>query len=183
MVNAVHHRGALLVRVEGLCDSNDELGKLHDASMKISVTKRSGGGFSLTIGDQVVALDEAGLKDLMLKLTQVLLPETPSVVSSTNLTREFLSRLKVASDIGVQTLLRLGDHKDLVALLKVAEADAAALDKLHRNMTPKARTVFAEDLEYAYKGGADAAALDAAVGRLWTAAREMERKGRITFGG
>ncbi|MBM3523517.1 MAG: hypothetical protein FJX57_11220, partial [Alphaproteobacteria bacterium] len=150
---------------------------------KISVTKRPAGGFSLTLGDQVVVVDEAALKDLLLKLTQVLLPETPSVVGSTSLTREFLNRVKAANDIAVQTLLRLGDHKDLVALLKVAEADAAALDKLHRNMTPKARTVFAEDLEYTYKSGADMATLDAAVGRLWAAVREMERKGRITFGG
>ncbi len=50
-------------------------------------------------------------------------------------------------------------------------------------MTPKARTVFAEDLEYAYKGGAEVASLDAAVGRLWATVREMERKGRLNFGG
>ena len=150
--------------------------------MKISVTKGSG-GYALRLGEQTVVLDEAGLKELMLKATQVLLPETPSVVVSANLTLEFLQRLKAANDMGIQTLLRLADHKDLVALLKVAEADTAALDKLHRNMTPKARKVFAEDLDYAYKGGADANDLDAAVGRLWTAVRDMERKGRITFGG
>lgn len=183
MVNPDPDRGALLVTVEGLCDSKDGSGRPHDAFMKISVTRRPGGGYSLTLGDHVVVLDEAALKDLMLKVTQVLLPETPSVVSSANLTGEFLSRLKATDDMGVQTLLRLGDHKDLVALLKVAESDAAALDKLHRNMTPKARKVFGEDLDYAYKSGADAASLDAAVGRLWTAVREMERTGRMSFGG
>ncbi|MSO93530.1 MAG: hypothetical protein EXQ86_09060 [Rhodospirillales bacterium] len=151
--------------------------------MKIGVTKRPAGGFAVTLGDHTVALDETGVKDLLLKVTQVLLPESPSIVGSTNLTLEFLNRLKAANDIGVQTFLRLADHKDLVALLKVAASDAAALDKLHRNMTPKARKVFAEDLDYAYKSGADVDALDAAVGRLWTAVREMERTGRISFGG
>ena len=82
----------------------------------------------------------------------------------------------VSDDIGIQNLLGIAAHVDVLVLLKAAEADGELLAKLYGNMSERSRKMFEEDLEYRFKDPIPEADVVKAIGRLAEAANELEKQ-------
>jgi flagellar motor switch protein FliG len=82
----------------------------------------------------------------------------------------------VSDDIGIQKLLGIAAHVDVLVLLKAAEADGELLAKLYGNMSERSRKMFEEDLEYRFKDPIPEADVVKAIGRLAEAANELEKQ-------
>jgi flagellar motor switch protein FliG len=153
--------------------------------METSVSKIARDAYRLVLGDREAVLDGEALKNLVLQITRALLPAAPQAApaaGSPEETRAFLARLQAADDLGLQALVRLGGRDDVVALLKAAERAPPLLERFHRNMSAKARKMFAEDVDYMFRDRAPDAIVDAAVSRLKLTVEELERRGALRFG-
>lgn len=144
-------------------------------AMKISVAKAPEGRVTLAFDDTRVTLDAAETKVLLLELTRVLMP--PAAVSAPKRAAALAARLKAAKDLGIQKLLRVADHDDLLALLKFGEADDALRARIYGNMTEKSRKIYAEDLAYRFRDGVPEELLGQAADRLAAALRDIEDEG------
>lgn len=146
--------------------------------MKISVAKAAGEKIALAFDDTQVTLGAAETKILLLELTRILMPVAAGVPAPKR-AAALGARLKGAKGLGVQRLLRMADHDDLLVLLKFGEGDDALLAKIYGNMTEKARKIYAEDLAYRFREGVPEDRLGQAADRLNAIVRELEQEGAL----
>lgn len=149
--------------------------------MRIAVKKTENGDIAIAFDDKQVTLNGAETKTLLLELTKVLIPEAAMAKSAEKRAEDLVGKIKSANDIGIQKLLRMAEHDDLLVLLKHGEADPALTSKIYGNMTEKSRKIFAEDLAYQFKEAVSDEALGKAVGRIAVTARELEDEGSLTY--
>lgn len=142
--------------------------------MKISVGRATQGRVTLAFDDTRITLDATETKTLLLELTRVLMPGQAVAVTARRLAERVADQVKAAGDIGIQRLLRVADHDDLLALIKFGEADPALLARIYGNMTEKSRRIYAEDLAYRFHEGVPDDILGRAANRLAVALRELE---------
>lgn len=147
--------------------------------MKISVGKTPQGAITLAFDETRVALSLAETKVLLLELTRVLLPQAAPAPSPMVKAEQLAARIKIANDLGIQKLLRVADHDDLLVLLKFGEKDAGLGAKIYGNMTAKSRKIYAEDLAYRFKEGVPEDLLGKAASRLAAAVRDLENEGTL----
>ena len=148
--------------------------------MKISVAKAEGGTISISFDGKVVTLNTADTKTLLLELTKVLIPEGAFSKSPTKKAAELVAKIKVANDLGIQKLLRVAEHDDLLVLLKFGEEDGKLKARIFGNMTEKSGKIFTEDLNYRFQDGVGEAELEKSINRLSVITRELEEEGTLT---
>lgn len=144
--------------------------------MDISVTSTGDDAYTVTIGDTEVVLDGNDLKRLLREGAKYLAPSPKEEPSGEEKTARFFRRIMVSDDIGIQKLLGIAAHVDVLVLLKAAEADGELLAKLYGNMSERSRKMFEEDLEYRFKESIPDADVEKAIGRLAEAANELEKQ-------
>ncbi len=146
--------------------------------MKITVRKAAEDVFVLAFGDIEVVVDGAGIETLVRRVAEVL---GAGVETTGDRLPDFFRHLKNANDVGVQRLLLMCDHEDVLVLLKVAEKDEPLLDKLYGNMSERSHKMCAEDMAYRFKEGVSSAEVDAALARLMDVARQLEDEGALVY--
>jgi hypothetical protein len=144
--------------------------------MDISVTNTGDDAYTVTIGESEVVLNGNDLKRLLREGAKYLAPVPAKVPSPAEKTARFIRRIKVADDIGIQKLLGIAAHVDVLVLLKSAEGDRELVAKLYGNMSERSRKMCEEDLEYRFKESIPDADVEKAIGRLAAAANELENQ-------
>lgn len=147
--------------------------------MSISVRRLENDKFHLSINGNDVVLDGAAYRTLVTDMTALL--RKPDGRGSDNETSEFLFNIRRGSDVGIQALLLVADHDDVVALLKASEKDEIAQKKLLANMGETSRKIFVEDVTYRYANGVPDGELNNAIHRLSATVREIEKDGMPVF--
>lgn len=148
--------------------------------MKISVVRAESGAVSLTFGETVVALDPADTRTLLVELTKALRADGSLSPTAPQQAADLAARIKAGNDIGIQKLLRVADHDDLLVLLKYTEEDGPLYDKIFGNMTEKSQKIFREDLSYRFREGVAESELGKTINRLAVIAHELEEEGTLT---
>lgn len=149
--------------------------------MTISVHKTGADAFAVTIGDTRVTLNASDLRALLLEITQVLLPGANPGASPRHQASDLLARLKRASDIGLQALIRTVHHDDVLVLLKIGERDEVLRRKLYANMSERKRKMCVEDMLFKFKDGVAEDLVGETMGRLGRAAANLEVDGHLTY--
>ncbi|MBT3361276.1 MAG: hypothetical protein HN403_16765 [Rhodospirillales bacterium] len=149
--------------------------------MKISVGRTEKGAISIAFGETKVELNMAETKTLLLELTKVLLPGAAAAKKPADRASVLVKKFRTANDVGIQKLLRVADHDDLVALLKFGENDTQLTGKIYGNMSEKSRKIFVEDLSYRFKDNISDDDLGAAVTRLAVTTRQLEDDGSLVY--
>lgn len=147
--------------------------------MSVSVRRLEDDKFQLSIDGNEVILDAPAYRALTEDMAALLL--TPDGLGSDDETRNFLLNIRRGSDVGIQALLRVAEHDDVLALLKAAEKDERAYDKLFANMGDVSRKIFTEDMLFRYAKGVPAGEINNAIHRLSTTVREIEKEGTEVF--
>ncbi len=148
--------------------------------MKISARKVAPDVYALNFGDTEVVLEGKEIKMLLLEVMQTLAPGGSTKKEDTR-TKDFMRRIKNANDVGIQKLLLVADHEDLLVLLKNGELDMVLQDKFFNNMSDKNRKMFEEDLLYQFKDGVPAARAKKAINRLIETTKDLEVEGSLTY--
>jgi hypothetical protein len=148
--------------------------------MKISARTVSPDVFALNFDDIEVVLKGKEIKTLLLEVMQTLAPGE-STKNETTRSKDFMRRIKNADDVGIQKLLLVADHEDLLVLLKNGELDEMLQDKFFNNMSDKNRKMFEEDLIYQFKDGLPAERARQAIERLIKTAKDLELEGSLTY--
>lgn len=143
--------------------------------MSMTARKLGDDRFAVLLAGNEVILDAQAFRDLINHMLNLLEPGSDEETSA------FLLQLSNGHDVGVQALLRVADHDDIVALLKAAQSEPRALGKLGANMSENARKLFDEDLNFRFAKGASSADLNAAIHRLIAAVRDIEKNGTPVF--
>ena len=151
--------------------------------MKISVAKKEGEAISISFDETVITLNEAETKTLLLELTKVLIPEGTLTKSPTQMAEELAAKIKGGNGLGIQKLLRVAEHDDLLVLLKYGEEDDKLKAKIFGNMTEKSRKIFSEDLAYRFQDGVAETELGKSINRLSVITQELEEEGTFTPAG
>jgi hypothetical protein len=151
------------------------------ASMKISAKKAAPDVFVLTFDDAEIVLDGKEVKNLLIQLTQVLVPGGGVGKDPEEKTQEFVRRAKNANDVGIQRLIGAVDHDDVLVLLKVAEGNEALIQKFKANMSDKSWKMMAEDLAYKFKDTVPPGQVTVAISRLAAASKELEDEGVLFY--
>ena len=148
--------------------------------MKISAHKVSPDVYALNFDDIEVVLEGKEIKTLLLEVMQTFAPGE-STKSEANRSKDFMRRIKNANDVGIQKLLLVADHEDLLVLLKNGELDEKLQDKFFKNMSDKNRKMFEEDLIYQFKDGIPAERAKEAINRLMQTVKDLELEGSLTY--
>ncbi len=147
--------------------------------MKISAHKVSPDVYALNFDDIEVVLQGKEIKTLLFEVMQTFAPGE-STKSEANRSKDFMRRIKNANDVGIQKLLLVADHEDLVVFLKNGELDEKLQDKFFKNMSDKNRKMFEEDLIYQFKEGIPAERTKQAINRLMKIVKDLELEGSLT---
>jgi len=148
--------------------------------MKISARKAAPDVYTITFDDTEVALDGGDIKTLLLEVMKLLAP-AGSTQKVKEKTKEFLRHIKNANDVGIQKLLLVAKHEDLLVLLKKAEDDPVLQDKFFSNMSDTNRKTFVEDLDYHFRDKLPPAREREAFERLIKTAKELEADGSLVY--
>jgi hypothetical protein len=148
--------------------------------MKISARKVAPDVYALNFDDTEVVLEGKEIKMLLLEVMQTLAPGGSTKKEDTR-TKDFMRRIKNANDVGIQKLLLVADHEDLLVLLKNGELDEMLQDKFFNNMSDKNRKMFEEDLVYQFKDGIPAQRAKQAINRLIETTKDLEVEGSLTY--
>lgn len=149
--------------------------------MKIALTQSGPDAFSLTLGDTDVELNAAGLKTVLVEITRLLVPGASLAESEEEQARTFIGQIRRGNDVGIQKMLLICQHDDLLALLKAGETDKALLLKFYSNMSERSRKIFAEDLVYRFADGLPPGRLRHAVENLARCADQLASDGTLIF--
>ncbi|MEO5338294.1 MAG: hypothetical protein H7841_15590 [Magnetospirillum sp. WYHS-4] len=153
--------------------------------MKISVRRIGTETFGVVLDDTQMVLNTVDLTLLVTEATRALRPGSgggDEGQPAGGLAAEFARRLRQASDVGIQALLRVAAEDDVLVLLKLCERDRALADLLLRNMSERSRKMLLEDLSFKFRDQALApAAATAALGRLAQMVRHLEEQGVKVF--
>jgi len=147
--------------------------------MTISVRRLENDQFHLTIDGHDLVLDEPSYRALVEDMASLLVK--PDGLGSDDETKDFLLKLSHSSDVGIQALLLVAEHDDVLALLKASESDGRAHEKLFTNMGETSRKIYQEDLSFRYAKGVPAGEINNAIHRLRTTVREIEKEGTPVF--
>jgi len=147
--------------------------------MSVSVRRLENEQFHLSIHGHDVILDGPAFRALVEDMAALL--DRPDGLGSDDETRAFLLNIRRGSDVGVQALLRVADHDDVLALLKASEKDQRAHKKLFENMGETSRKIFTEDLVFRYANGVPAGEINNAIHRLSATVRDIEKEGTPVF--
>lgn len=148
--------------------------------MKISARKVAPDVYALNFDDVEVVLEGKEIKMLLVEVMQTLAPGGASKKEDTR-AKDFMRHIKNANDVGIQKLLLVADHDDLVILLKTAELDAVLQDKFFNNMSDNNRKMFEEDLVYSFKDGVPEPRTKQAIHRLIEITKDLEVEGSLTY--
>jgi len=149
--------------------------------MKISVGRTEQGSITIAFDETTVTLNMAETKTLLLELTRVLVPGAAVMKGAAERAGMLVGKIKTANDVGIQKLLRIADHDDLVALLKFAENDEQLTGKFYGNMTEKSRKIFVEDVSYRFQDSIGDDDLSTAATRLAITIRRLEEDGSLVY--
>lgn len=149
-------------------------------SMKISARKVAPDVYALNFDDTEVVLDGKEVKMLLLELMQTLAPGGSTKKEDTK-SKDFLRHIKNANDVGIQKLLLVADHDDLLVLLKAGELDEVLQDKFFNNMSKTNRKMFEEDLLYQFKDGVPKQRTKQAINRLIDITKDLEVEGTLVY--
>lgn len=147
--------------------------------MSVSVRRLENDQFHLSIHGHDVILDGAAYRVLVEDMMALM--DRPDGLGSDDETRDFLLEIRRGSDVGIQALLRVADHDDILALLKASEKDTRAHKKLFDNMGDTSRKIFTEDLSFRYARGVPDGEINNAIHRLSATIREIEKEGTPVF--
>ena len=147
--------------------------------MDISVNKMADDVYEVLLGDNRVEITASDLEHLHSQLSAILRPET--VAEKENRHAEFLSKLVTANDSGIQSLLHLADHDDVVILLTYCEEDETLKKKIYGNMTDNAIKMFVEDMMFLMREGVPNYKFDEAMTRLIKTVEELIENETLTF--
>jgi len=148
--------------------------------MKIKAKKIAPDIYSFTFDDTEVVLEGADIKKLLIQAMQVLAPGG-ATKKEDDKTKVFLRHIKNANDVGIQKLLLIASHDDLLVLLKTAEDDPVLTEKFFSNMSNNNRKMFEEDLNFEFKDGVPQARAREAMGRLMVTAETLESDGSLVY--
>ncbi len=147
--------------------------------MDVTVNKITDETYEILFGENRVEVSAQDLEHLHFQLSFILRPETVAEKQSRH--KEFLDQLVYANDSGIQSLLRVADHDDVVILLTICEEDEALKKKLYRNMTENAIKMFVEDMMFFMREGVPKYKFDEAMTRLIKSVEELTEKGSLVF--
>lgn len=148
--------------------------------MKISCRKVAPDVYSLNFDEVEVVMEGKEIKLMLLEVTQTLAPGGASKKEDTR-SKDFLRHIKNANDVGIQKLLLVADHDDLLVLLKVGELDTVLQDKFFNNMSDNNRKIFEEDLLYKFRDDVPDARTRQSINRLIEIAKDLEVEGTLTY--
>ena len=149
--------------------------------MDINVQKNSPDSFTLTFGETDIMLDGDDMKSLLVHVMGILAPGG-STDKENRRSREYLSALKDANDLGVQRLLLKADHQDLLAFLKIMEEDEELQRKFFSNMSENNGKLFVEDISFEFPEGVPADREHKALLGLMKSVRALEDEGELYYG-
>jgi len=147
--------------------------------MQTSIRKTGKNAYLLNLGEAELTLDGQALKNLLLQITRILLPQEKLGVKPEDEARELAKTITAAEDIGIQKLLLTAEQEDILVLLKTAEDDAAFQEKVYGNMSEKARKVFTEDVAFKYGELLSKTEIRDAVGRLKLVMKRLTDEGTL----
>jgi flagellar motor switch protein FliG len=139
--------------------------------MDVSVKKITGGNYEILFGDDKMEVSAEDIDRLHSQLSAILRPET--VAEKLVRHNEFLAKLLRANDNGIQSLLRIADHDDVVILLTMSEKNKDLKKKLYGNMTENAIKMFVEDMNFLMRGDVTNYKIDEAMTRLIKSVEEL----------
>lgn len=148
--------------------------------MKILARKVAPDVYALNFDDTEVVLEGKEIKMLLLEVMKILAPGGSTKKEDTR-AKDFMRRIKNANDVGIQKLLLVGDHEDLLVLLKNGELDMALQDKFFNNMSDKNRKIFEEDLVFQFKDGVPVQRAKQAINRLIEITKDLEVEGSLVY--
>ncbi len=151
--------------------------------MDITVVRGEDGAYTLSFEGTEVALGEGDLKRLLIQVTKVLLPGAKLGRSVDDRKNDFISKIKTANDVGIQKLIMVAEHEDILVLLKSGEGDEALLQKFYANMSENARKMTVEDLIYKFKEDIPTAKVKASLKRLTRTAEKLGEEGTLVWAG
>ncbi len=137
--------------------------------------------YSISFGETEIILQGGEIKTLLMQLMQVMAPGGDAVGKQDGRRLEFLNHIKTANDVGIQKLLLVADHHDLLALLKSTEGETAIHDKFFDNMSANNAKMFNEDLSYEFRDGLPDKDRREALDRLIKLTRKLELDGDLVF--
>ncbi|MBT3990558.1 MAG: hypothetical protein HON14_15180 [Rhodospirillaceae bacterium] len=147
--------------------------------MDITVNKIADETYEILFGENRIEVSSEDLEHLHSQLSGILRPET--VAEKLVRHKELLDNLARANDNGIQSLLRLAEHDDVVILLKTSEEDEALKKKLYSNMTENAIKMFVEDMVFLMREGVPNYKFDEAMTRLIKSVEELTENGTLTI--
>ncbi|MBT3238853.1 MAG: hypothetical protein HOK06_07995 [Rhodospirillaceae bacterium] len=148
--------------------------------MKINARKVAPDVYAITFDDTEVVFEGGDIKTLLLEVMKLLAPGG-STKKASEQNKEFLRHIKNANDVGIQKLLLLAKHEDLLVLLKKAEDDQLVQDKFYNNMSETNRKMFVEDLNYQFQGDLPSGRENDSFKRLIAMAKELEADGSLVY--
>ena len=153
--------------------------------MKIHAKQVAPDVYSVSFGETDVILEGSDVKVLLMELMQILTPGeggAGSVISKEEQRRlDFLEHIKGANNVGIQKLLLVADHHDLLTLLKSAEDDADMHERFFSNMSDNNAKMFDEDLSFEFREGLSDKRRREGLDRLIKLTRELELDGDLVF--
>ncbi len=145
--------------------------------MDFTVNKVSDDEYEIIFEDNRIQITAEDLEHLHSQLSAILRPETVAEKQSRH--KDLLSQLTRANDSGIQSLLHLADHDDVVILLETAEQDEVLKKKLYSNMTENATKMFVEDMMFIMREGVPNYKFDEAMTRLTQKVDELTKDGTL----
>ncbi|NQV47499.1 MAG: hypothetical protein HQ504_06920 [Rhodospirillaceae bacterium] len=148
--------------------------------MKIDARKVAPDVYQIDFDDTEVVLEGSDLKALLLQVMKVLAP-AGSTKKEEEKSKEFVRHIKNANDMGIQKLLLVAEHEDVLVLLKTAEEDDVLTNKFFSNMSDNNRKMFEEDLNYKFKDKLPAGRTRKAMTRLMAICKELEADESLVY--
>jgi len=153
--------------------------------MKINAKEVAPDVYSVSFGETEIILQGSEVKTLLMQLMQILTPGGAGGETVTNTQDrkrlDFLNKITNANDVGIQKLMLIADHQDLLALLKSAEDNTALHTKFFNNMSNNNAKMFNEDLTYEFREGLPDKRRREALDRLIKLAHELEMDGDLVY--
>ena len=153
--------------------------------MKITARKVAPDVYSVSFDETEIVLEGGEIKALLRQLMLVMTPVDTNDVKVVNKDdrkrTEFLNRICNANDVGIQKLLLIADHKDLLAMLKCGEKNTALYKKFFSNMSTNNTKMFNEDLAFEFRDGLSDKPRQDSLDRLIKLTRQLEQDGDLVF--
>ena len=145
--------------------------------MKIIFKSVSEDVYSLSFDEIEIVLEGENIKDLLLQITNILIPIYGGADNAERKAKELTRLMKGADDLCIQKIIGLASEDDILVFLKTIEEDEALLNKFYSNMSERLRKMIVEDLSYKFKGDESEHIDTSAFGRMIKIVKDLEEKG------